>query len=165
MRAIRSSVAAAVLFWASVGCGRGSGRDAQLANELVEAIRTRSETRCTAAYVRPGDTTPSGKYTIAMKAGGATPDAAWDAEASAHCRRIFDSAAGLGIDPVTLAVEKIETVKTYEVADDADRRNLETLTAVVRSSAGPLRLTVKNAMLSHRGWVLTGDSEVQLTRR
>lgn len=155
-----------LLVLALFGCrSKGESQLASLGGSVVQAVRANDEEAFVRLHVQPGDTSPSGNYWLVTKAGGSRPDEAWNEELRRAFRDLTRDLKQSEAKIDSLVLEKIEGVSTYEVSGDADRSNLSNLVLRVSDGRSEYLLTLTEGMLSRRGWVITGDPKVAVTRQ
>jgi hypothetical protein len=152
---------------ALTGCKSEKKDDAleQLAIQLAESIRSGDEAAFVRLHVQPGDMSPSGNYWLATKAGGTRPDAAWDEEVRESFRTIAAQMRSEGVAVEELLYKKIESVTVGDVDGDADRRNLRNLTLRLSDGKSDWLVTFAEGMNARRGWVISGDLGVIVSRQ
>ena len=135
-----------------------------LAESIVRSIRERDATAFVTLHVQPGDTSPSGDYWLATRAGGTRPDKAWNDEVRAAFRELDRRLVEQGVRTASLELVAIEGVTTYQVDGDSDRNHLSNLSLRVTDGEREYLLNFPEGMRAQRGWVIVGDPNATLTR-
>ena len=151
---------------ALIGCATEKKDDSleRLAVRLAESIRSGDEAAFVRQHVQAGDMSPSGKYWLATKAGGTRPDEAWDEEVRQSFRALAEQLRTGGATIDALLYKKIDSVTVGDIDGDADRRNLRNLTLRLSDGESDWLVTFAEGMNAQRGWVISGDLGVVVSR-